>query len=108
MARTICYGQRGEIRKRCREGQEDQPGTLGLVTNAVVLWNTLYMQEALSHLRKSGETPEEEINMLGHYTFSLPEDILKGELRPLNFNKKNQLNSYCGFLHHWPSNPNQG
>ncbi|WP_147251115.1 Tn3 family transposase, partial [Acinetobacter baumannii] len=56
-------------------------------------------------LRKSGETPEEEhlarlsplihghINMLGHYTFSLPEDILKGELRPLNFNTNNELTS---------------
>lgn len=78
-------------------------GALGLVTNAVVLWNTLYMQEALSHLRKSGETPEEEhlarlsplihghINMLGYYTFSLPEDILKGVLRPLNFNTNNEL-----------------
>ncbi len=55
VARAICYGQRGEIRKRYREGQEDQLGALGLVTNAVVLWNTLYMQEALSHLRSAGE-----------------------------------------------------
>ncbi|WP_109020286.1 Tn3 family transposase, partial [Escherichia coli] len=54
VARAICYGQRGEIRKRYREGQEDQLGALGLVTNAVVLWNTLYMQEALSHLRSTG------------------------------------------------------
>lgn len=101
VARAICYGQRGEIRKRYREGQEDQLGALGLVTNAVVLWNTLYMQEALLHLRMMGETPEDEhisrlsplmhghINMLGHYTFTLPEDILKGELRPLNFNLNN-------------------
>nr|WP_172694142.1 Tn3 family transposase [Enterobacter cloacae]QEQ69324.1 Mobile element protein [Enterobacter cloacae] len=103
VARAICYGQRGEIRKRYREGQEDQLGALGLVTNAVVLWNTLYMQEALSHLRSIGEGPEDEhiarlsplmhghINMLGHYTFTLPEDILKGELRPLNFNLNNEL-----------------
>lgn len=60
VARAICYGQRGEIRKRYREGQEDQLGALGLVTNAVVLWNTLYMQEALSHLRSIGEGPEDE------------------------------------------------
>lgn len=103
VARAICYGQRGEIRKRYREGQEDQRGALGLVTNAVVLWNTLYMQEALLHLRMMGETPEDEhiarlsplmhghINMLGHYTFTLPKDILKGELRPLNFNLNNEL-----------------
>ncbi len=103
VARAICYGQRGEIRKRYREGQEDQLGALGLVTNAVVLWNTLYMQEALSHLRSIEEGPEDEhiarlsplmhghINMLGHYTFTLPEDILKGELRPLNLNLNNEL-----------------
>nr|AOR51163.1 putative transposase [uncultured bacterium pAY4-1] len=31
------------------------------------------------------------INMLGHYTFTLPEDILKGELRALNLNINNEL-----------------
>ncbi len=31
------------------------------------------------------------INMLGHYTFTLPEDILKGEMRTLNFNLNNEL-----------------
>lgn len=63
------------------------------------------MQEALSHLRNSSEAPEEEqlarlsplihghMNMLGHYTFSLTEDILKGELRPLDFNTNNELTS---------------
>lgn len=103
VARAICSGQRGDIRKRYWEGQEDQLGALGLVTNTVVLWNTLYMQEALSHLRQSGETPEEEhqarlspliyghINMPGHYTFSLPENILNGGLRTLNFNTNNEL-----------------
>ncbi|AOT35650.1 hypothetical protein FORC31_p402 (plasmid) [Escherichia coli] len=34
MARAICYGQRGEIRKRYREGLEDQLG----------LWGWLLMQ----------------------------------------------------------------
>lgn len=28
VTRAICYGQRGEIRKRYREGQEDQLGAL--------------------------------------------------------------------------------
>ena len=31
------------------------------------------------------------INMLGHYTFTLPEDILKGEMRTLNFYLNNEL-----------------
>jgi TnpA family transposase len=47
VARAICHGQKGEIRKRYTDGQEDQLGALGLVTNAVVLWNTIYMQAAL-------------------------------------------------------------
>jgi TnpA family transposase len=96
VARSICYGQRGEIRKRYRQGQEDQLGALGLVTNAVVLWNTIYIQAALDNLRQqSFEIKEEDearlsplvhghINMLGHYSFILTENVLKGELRPLN------------------------
>jgi TnpA family transposase len=96
VARVICHGQRGEIRKRYREGQEDQLGALGLVTNAVVLWNTIYMQAALEHLKQSLEVNEEEearlspllyshINVLGHYSFILAEQVMNGQLRPLNF-----------------------
>jgi len=95
VARAICHGQRGEIRKRYKEGQEDQLGALGLVTNALVLWNTIYMQESLSHLKQQGECVNEEdearlsplchkhINMLGHYSFFLAEQVLNGQLRPL-------------------------
>lgn len=96
VARTICYGQRGEIRKRYREGQEDQLGALGLVTNAVVLWNTMYMQAALDYLQEQSMNIREEdearlsplvhghFNVLGHYSFTLTEQIMKGQLRPLN------------------------
>lgn len=96
MARVICHGQRGEIRKRYREGQEDQLGALGLVINAAVLWNTIYMGEALNHLKNGSiEIRQEDearlsplihehINVLGHYSFTLAESVLKGDLRPLN------------------------
>jgi len=95
VARAICHGQRGEIRKRYREGQEDQLGALGLVTNALVLWNTIYMQAALDHLKQQGEDVKAEdearlsplshkhVNMLGHYSFTLTEQVLNGQLRPL-------------------------
>ncbi len=95
VARIICHGQRGEIRKRYKEGQEDQLGALGLVTNAVILWNTIYMQSALDHLQQSIEINKEDearlsplgyghINVLGHYSFTLAEQVKKGKLRPLN------------------------
>ncbi len=96
VARVICHGQHGEIRKRYREGQEDQLGALGLVTNAVVLWNTIYMQASLDHLRlqsyvimeedeaRMSPLPHGHINMLGQFSFTLAENVLRGELRPLN------------------------
>ncbi|ASK71482.1 Tn3 family transposase [Klebsiella pneumoniae] len=95
VAREICHGQRGEIRKRYREGQEDQLGALGLVMNALVLWNTIYMQASLDHLKQQGEDVNAEdearlsplshkhVNMLGHYSFTLAEQVMKGQLRPL-------------------------
>jgi TnpA family transposase len=46
--------RRGEVRQRYREGQEDQLGALGLVVNAVVLWNTRYIPAALDQLRANG------------------------------------------------------
>jgi TnpA family transposase len=96
VARVICHGQRGEIRKRYREGQENQLSSLGLVTNAVILWNTIYMQEALDHLHLCSQKIFEEdvarlsplvhghINVLGHYSFTLAEQVINGHLRPLN------------------------
>ena len=95
--RAICHGKRGEIRKPYREGQEDQLSALGLVTNAVVLWNTIYMQAAIDHLRGEGAEvrPEDlarlsplqykHVNVLGRYSFTLTEPVAKGELRPLHF-----------------------
>ncbi len=96
LARMICHGRRGEIRKRYREGQEDQLGALGLVTNAVVLWNTIYMQDVLHHLKQSGLTIMDDdisdlsplrhghMNVFGRYSFTLADTILAGEHRPLN------------------------
>lgn len=96
VVRAICYGRCGEIRKSYREGQEDQLGALGLVINAVVLWNTIYTQSALDYFKsKSVEIDEnleqrlspliyEHINVLGHYSFTLEEQIKKGNIRTLN------------------------
>ncbi|HDM8245499.1 TPA: Tn3 family transposase [Vibrio campbellii] len=94
VARAICHGKRGEIRKKYREGQEDQLSALGLVTNAVILWNSIYMQEAVRHLSTTHSVDDEDIarisplqtrhiNMLGQYSFNVADNILKGELRPL-------------------------
>jgi TnpA family transposase len=95
LARDTFHGRRGEVRQRYREGQEDQLGALGLVVNVIVLWNTLYMEAALSQLRKVNpqiKTEDvarlsplghEHINFLGRYSFAVAEQVVRGELRPL-------------------------
>ena len=95
LARATFHGQRGELRQRYREGQEDQLGALGLVVNIIVLWNTLYMTAAVERLKQHGYPVLEEdlarlspliyehINMLGRYSFAVPEEVARGELRPL-------------------------
>ena len=67
----------------------------GLVLNMIVLWNTIYIEAALNQLRAEGYVVKdadgarlspllhEHINMLGRYSFSMPEAVAKGELRPL-------------------------
>jgi TnpA family transposase len=95
LARKCFHGQRGELRQRYREGQEDQLGALGLVVNALILWNTRYMDAALNRLRAQGmEVKAEDVarlsplgdnhfNVLGRYHFTISDAILRGELRPL-------------------------
>ena len=95
LARTVFHGRRGEVRKRYREGQEDQLSALGLVVNAVVLWTTRYQQAALDALRAEGAEVRDEdvarlsplgtehVNVLGRYHFELDGPVARGELRPL-------------------------
>ena len=95
LARNVFHGKRGELYQRYREGQEDQLSALGLVVNIIVLWNTLYRDAILTQLRSEGYPVQSEdearlspfghehINMLGRYSFAVPEAVTRGELRPL-------------------------
>lgn len=44
-ARAVFYGKRGELHQAYRESREYQLNALGLVVNAIVLWNTRYMEQ---------------------------------------------------------------
>ncbi|MEZ5045235.1 MAG: Tn3 family transposase [Saprospiraceae bacterium] len=108
LARAIFHGQKGQIRKRYRQGQENQLEALGLVVNMAVLWNTRYMQLAIEQLQKEGLqiSPQEiarlspliseHINMLGRYSFDLDSTLILGNLRPLRV--LDQMDESLGLL----------
>jgi TnpA family transposase len=95
LARAVWYGKKGELNQNYREGQEDQLGALGLIVNAIVIWNTRYMESALEVIRNRGNILEyedvprlsplgyEHINIVGKYSFNLSETVANGKLRPL-------------------------
>lgn len=96
LARAICHGGRGEIRQAYRNGQEDQLASLGLVLNAVVLWNTRYLpgrrRRPASCLgpRPQGRgrglslpLKDRHINFLGRYKFDFAASGPAQGLRPL-------------------------
>jgi TnpA family transposase len=95
LARAVFYGKKGELHQAYREGQEDQLSALGLVVNAIVVWNTRYTALALDAIQKDGlhfdiadvqrlsPLGYEHINIVGRYSFYLPEEIEHGGLRPL-------------------------
>jgi hypothetical protein len=93
LAREICHGNSGRIRQAYREGQEDQLAALGLVVNAVVLWNFRYLSAIVDQLRAQGIAVKDEdvaqlsplghahLNCLGRYAIA-PSAPMQG-LRPL-------------------------
>jgi class 3 adenylate cyclase len=94
-APEVFHGHGGELRQPYREGQEDQLGALGLVVNAIALWNTRYMTAALDHLRATeGDVNTDDverlsplrhdhINLHGRYNFTPSAAVDRGELRSL-------------------------
>jgi hypothetical protein len=94
LARAICHGGHGQIRQAYREGQEDQLAALGLVLDAVVLWNTRYLDAAVAQLRAEGhDIKDEDVArlsplkdrhiILGRYLFNIKASGPGQGLRPL-------------------------
>ncbi len=86
LAQQIFHGKKGELYQRYHEGMEDQLGALGLVLNCVVLWNTFYIDRAITALRAAGHLIHDDniaqlsayirkhINVHGTYSFARPAD----------------------------------
>jgi TnpA family transposase len=91
----LWFGGDGVIRKKQEREQQITARCLNLLTNIVIVWNTIYIQEGLKQLQSEGyevnETdfenlspaPFEHINRLGKYSFETTFEMDTNGLRAL-------------------------
>lgn len=89
------FGGDGFIRKQQEREQQITVRTLNLLTNIVIVWNTVYIQEILKQLKEEGvhvdendfehisPAPFEHINRLGKYNFKDEIKLEENGLRAL-------------------------
>jgi len=55
LVRAACFHRLGRLRDRAIEAQQYRASGLALVTAAIALWNTVYLDRAIDALRRGGE-----------------------------------------------------
>lgn len=95
LARAVFFNRLGEIRDRSFEQQRYRASGLNLVTAAIVLWNTVYLERATQALRDTGKPIDdamlqylsplgwEHINLTGDYVWRQTRKPGDGRFRPL-------------------------
>lgn len=95
LARAVFFNRLGEIRDRSFEQQRYRASGLNLVTAAIVLWNTVYLERATQALNGHGEPVDgallqylsplgwEHINLTGDYLWRQSHKLEQGKFRPL-------------------------
>lgn len=91
----LFFANKGTSRRKQEEDQANQAGCLNLLTNAVVVWNTVYMAAVIDQLRAEGYPVREEdmahlsparfehVNPYGKYAFEIENAHKLTRLRPL-------------------------
>jgi TnpA family transposase len=81
LARAVFFNRLGEVRDRSFENQRYRASGLNLVTAAIVLWNTVYLERAIRAIRDRGHAVDqallqhlsplgwEHINLTGDYVW---------------------------------------
>ena len=95
LARAVFFNRLGEIRDRSFEQQRYRASGLNLLTAAIVLWNTVYIERAVNALREQGQEIDddhlqylsplgwEHINLTGDYLWKSNVKVGNGKFRPL-------------------------
>jgi TnpA family transposase len=94
LAKAVFFHRLGEVRDRSFENQQHRASGLNLVVAAITLWNTVYLERAVSSLRKSGPVDAtllshvsplgwEHISLTGDYHWRSDPRVAKGGFRAL-------------------------
>ena len=95
LARAVFFNRLGEIRDRSFESQQYRASGLNLITAAITLWNTVYIERAVNSLKEHGYSVDENllqhlsplgwehINLTGDYVWLQRINLFKGKYRPL-------------------------
>jgi len=95
LRRFLAIANEGQIHCSAYEDQVNQIACLNLVSNAIITWNTVYLQAVLEQLRAEGHevldadvarlspVRSRHINPYGKYTFDVARAQPGGRLRPL-------------------------
>jgi hypothetical protein len=95
LARAVFFNRLGEMRDRSFENQRYRASGLTLVTAAIVLWNTVYLERAIQAIRDHGQPVDENllqhvsplggehINLTGDYVWRQDRRVERGKFRPL-------------------------
>ncbi len=95
LARAVFFYRLGELRDRALEQQRYRASGLNLVTAAIVLWNTVYLQRAARVLQRRNPASDESllrylsplgwehINLTGDYVWRQDRTHSPGKFRPL-------------------------
>ncbi|MDG4892706.1 Tn3 family transposase [Mesorhizobium sp. WSM4976] len=90
LKRAVFFHERGEIRDRSFESQAFRASGLNLVVSAIVHWNTVYLDRAVTQLKRAGRNvPDpllkpvsplswEHINLTGIYTWDSEQHLPEG------------------------------
>jgi hypothetical protein len=91
----LMIANKGYLRRKRGAELINQASGLNLVTNAVIVWNTVYMAEAVAQLKREGypvtesdlahiwPTRYEHLKVYGRYHFNIEEAQRREGLRPL-------------------------
>ena len=95
LARAVFFNRLGEIRNKSIESQKHQASGLNLLTAAIILWNTVYLERAVNYLKSKGEIIDENllqylsplgwehIHLTGNYVWPEKDKLKEGEFRKL-------------------------